>query len=190
MEMLVAITVFSTLVVTATSIFLLASRAQRKVFDMQEMQASSRYTLEAIVREIRTGYIDYGYYADRGTPLGTPDKELALTDSEDMPLRFYESDENNESYCPDEQSRPCLLVDVGAFEPAPLSPKGVKVRSVSFYVGPESDPLTFDRVAAGYSSDVQPFVTVVLSLESVGRKSGERTNLDLQTTAASRRYAR
>ncbi len=190
MEMLVALTIFSTLVVAATNIFMLASRSQRKIFDLETMQASARYTMEAMVREIRTGSIDLAYYASRGTPLITPDPELALVDSEGDDIRFFESDENNASYCPDGDSTPCLLVTVGANPPAPISPKGIKVRSVSFYISPEVDPFAFDPSSGSFLSDSQPSVTILLSFESSSRKIDERTYTTLQTTATSRRYER
>ncbi len=189
MEMLVAVTVFVMLIVTASDIFMMASRSQRKIFDLQAMQASSRFTIEAMVREIRTGMIDYDYYAQREPGLQQQERELALIDSEEMPIRFFESDQTNQQFCLDEQSRPCLLVKVGSYDPAPLSPRGVKVQSAHFFISPDENPTAFDPTT-GYSSDVQPSVTILLALESVGRKSGERTYLDLQTTATSRIYAR
>jgi prepilin-type N-terminal cleavage/methylation domain-containing protein len=190
MEMLVAITVFTTLIVTATNIFMLASRSERKVFDMESMQASARFTLEAIAREIRTGLIDYAYYTNRQLMMQTPEKVLALIDSEETPIKFYESNENNEDRCLDENSRPCLLVEVGSLAPVPLSPKGTKVRALNFYISPEQDPFVFDVVSYSYLTNTQPSVTVVLSLESAGRRFNEQSSLDLQTTIASRKYKR
>ncbi|MEA3249676.1 MAG: prepilin-type N-terminal cleavage/methylation domain-containing protein [Patescibacteria group bacterium] len=190
MEMIVAITIFSTLIVAATDIFLLASRTQRKVFDLESMQASARYTMEAMVREVRTGVIDLDYYAGRAQPLGTPDTELALIDSEGDQIRFFESDASTEADCPNENSRPCLLVAVGVNPPAPISPKGIRVRSVSFYVSPDVDPFAFNSAAGSYLSNIQPSVTIVMSFESASRKIDERTYTYLQTTATSRRYER
>jgi prepilin-type N-terminal cleavage/methylation domain-containing protein len=190
MEMLVAISLFSLIIATAADIFMMASRSQRKVFDLQAMQASSRFTIEAIVREIRTGTIDYNYYFGRGNGMQMPERALALIGSDELPIKFYTSDQSNEQYCQDELSRPCLLVEVGSYDPAPLSPRGVRVRSVDFFISPDSSPFEYNVSTSGYDSDVQPSVTVLLSLESVGRKSGERTYLDLQTTATSRKYVR
>jgi len=189
-EMLVAIAVFSVLIAAASDIFMMASRAQRKIFDLQSMQASSRFTLDAIVREVRTGTIDYGYYASREPSLKTPERVLALIDSEETPIKFYESDELTEAYCGDALNTPCLLVEVGDYDPAPLNPRGIKVHAVNFFITPEVDPMAFDLTIPGYASDVQPIVTMVMSLESVGRKSGERTYLDVQATATSRKYVR
>lgn len=190
MEMLVALTIFSTLVVAATGIFLLASRTQRKVFDLESMQASARYTMEAMVREIRTGTLDLDHYAARDLPIATPDAELALIDSEGERIRFFESGENHGGYCMNDDSRPCLLVTVGGGPPAPISPKGIKVRSVSFYISPEVDPFGFDPASGSYLSDIQPSVTILLAFESSSRKIDERTYTHLQTTATSRRYER
>lgn len=190
MEMLVALTVFSTLIVAATNIFLLASRSQRKVFDLEIMQASARYTMEAMVRETRIGLIDYGYYAERDTPMRNIETELALIDNEGETVRFFESDETNQDLCPDATSTPCLLVSVGGLTVVPISPKGIRLRSVSFYISPENDPLSFDAALGGYPSDIQPSVTILLSFESSSRRIDERTYTYLQTTATSRAYKR
>lgn len=190
MEMLVVLTIFSTVVVAATDIFLLASRSQRKVFGLERVQADARFAMEAIVREVRTGSIDYGYYAGRAAPMAEPDAELALIDSTETPLVFRESDASTESACPDADSVPCLLVTVGAGAPESITPKGVKVRNAKFYIAPTVDPFEFDPVTGSYLSDLQPRVTIVLVLESVETRTEDRSVVYFQTTASNRRYQR
>lgn len=188
MELLVVLTIFSTVVVAATDIFLLANRSQRKVFGLEKAQADARFTLEAITREVRTGSIDYGYYAARGTSLGVPDAELALLDAGNAPMRFAVSDASTASLCADAASAPCLLVTIGANPPAAITPKGVAVRNIRFYVAPTVDPFRYD--AGAYAADEQPRVTVVMALETRGDRAGEQTVVFLQTTATSRAYKR
>lgn len=190
MEMLVVLTIFSTVVVVATNIFMLASRSQRKVFGLERIQADARYTMESMVREIRTGTIDYGYYAGRSTPLGLPDGELALVDSTKTTMLFKESDSTDQDRCPDATSVPCLLVSVGGAAPEPVTPKGVMVRNVRFYISPQADPFTFDTGTGTYPSNVQPSVTIVLALESTATKAADRSLVYFQTTASNRTYRR
>ncbi|KPJ85499.1 hypothetical protein AMJ57_02860 [Parcubacteria bacterium SG8_24] len=190
MELLVVLTIFSTVVVAATDIFLLSSRSQRKIFSLERAQADARFTMEAMTREIRTGNLDYGYYDGRGTPIGLPEVELALIDSTGAAIRFHESDAGNEEACPEPQSRPCLLVTVGANDPASITPKGVRVRNLKFYISPTVDPTVFDPVSGSYAADEQPRVTIVLVLETTGTKAEERSVVYFQTTATNRSYVR
>ncbi|MEY4744820.1 MAG: hypothetical protein RL272_765 [Candidatus Parcubacteria bacterium] len=190
MELLVVLTIFSMVVTTATDIFLLTNRSQRKIFGLERTQADARYTLEAMVREVRTGSIDYAYYAGRASPLGTPDGELALIDGTNTPIKFKVSDAGSETLCADAQSRPCLLVAIGANPPAAITPKNVAVRTAKFYVAPAADPLSFNSVSGTYASNAQPHVTIVLVLESRGDRAGEQSVVYLQTTATNRGYKR
>lgn len=190
MELLVVLTIFSTVVVSASDIFLLANKSQRKIFGLERSQADARYTLEAITREVRGGAIDYAYYAGRAAPLATPDNELALIDSTNTKIRFETSTAATQSACADAQSRPCLLVTVGSNPAVAITPKKVAVRTAKFYVAPSSDPLAYDPVSGTYPVNVQPHVTIVLVLESRGDRVGEQSVVYLQTTATSRAYKR
>lgn len=202
MEMLVALSVFSILVVAASDVFILASRAQRKALNMEALQTSARYSMEAMVREVRMGTLDYAYYAERnaeaettGPLLGIPETDLAVTDRDGVRMVFFRSDievqDGSAQYCPDPTSVPCLLVKVGdEVTPAPLSPKGVRVRDAKFYLYPEKDPMTFDFASSGYLINGQPAVTILLSLESTVGRAGEMDQFYLQTTAVSRAYKR
>jgi len=190
MEMLVVLGLFSTTVVAASDIFLLANRSQRKVFSLERTQADARYAMEAMTREIRSGRIDYDYYAARGTAAGAPDTELALVDSTGTPILFHVSDASDEASCPDATSVPCLFVTVGGSPPAPITPKGVSVRSASFYIAPADDPAIFDAGTGTYTSSVQPHVTIVLVMDGLAQKVEDRARVQFQTTVSSREYVR
>lgn len=187
-ELLVVMAIFSTVVVMASDIFMLASRSQRKLFGAERVQSDARYTLEAISREVRTGSIDYDYYASRGTAVGTPDAELALRDSTDTAIRFRLS--TSASQCADPTVSPCLLVRVGSNPEQPITPRNVAVLSAKFYISPASDPSAFDASSGTYGQNDQPHVTVALIMESRGDQAAERSTLYVQTTATSRAYPR
>lgn len=190
MELLVVMSLFTTVVLIASDIFLLSNRASRTVFGLERTQADARYTMEAITREIRTGAIDYSYYAGRTPALGLPDSELALIESDNTPIKFKVSDSSTASLCADTNSTPCLLVTVGAGSPAAVTPKNVSVVSAKFYLSPSVDPTVFNTGTGAYNSDVQPHVTVVLVLQSKTGAAPEQSVTYLQTTATSRSYKR
>jgi type II secretory pathway pseudopilin PulG len=190
MEMIVVLGLFSTVVIASTDIFLLANRSQRKVFGLERIQADARYAMEAIVREVRGGSIDRAYYAARAVPLSVPDTELAMIDSTGSSIVFSVSTSAQATLCANAASEPCLLVAVDGGTPVAMTPKGVKVRSAGFYIAPSTDPFAYVDGLGGYASDEQPRVTVVLALETAGEREGESSVITLQTTAASRSYAR
>ncbi|MEY4722720.1 MAG: hypothetical protein RLZZ324_233 [Candidatus Parcubacteria bacterium] len=191
MELLVVLGIMSMVVTAASDIFLLTSRSQRKIFGLERTQADARFTMEAMAREIRTGQIDYAYYAARTPALATPDTELALIDSTGAPLRFAMSDATTAANCYDAASTPCLLVTTGgAVTPSPITPQGVAVINVKFYVTPTADPDVFVPATGTYSGSSQPKVTIVMVLQSTAERSSEQSTVSLQTTVSSRRYRR
>lgn len=187
MELLVVLGIFSTVVASATDIFLMAARSQRKVFSLERTQADARFTMEAMAREVRTGSINYAYYED-GLPASGSVDELALVDSSGKGIRFHKSTEVAD--CADAASSPCLMVTIEGGGTAPITPKGVKVYNVAFYISPNSDPGYFDMATASYPVNTQPRVTIVLVMESAAQDPRERSIVQLQTTVANRGYKR
>jgi len=187
MELLVVLGIFSTVVASATDIFLMASRAQRKIFALERTQADARFTMEAMAREVRTGSIDYVYYGE-GMPASGAVEELALVDSAGKRIRFHKSADAGD--CADASSAPCLMVTIEGGGTAPITPKGVKVFSAVFYVSPNSDPGFFDEATASYPVNLQPRVTIVLVMESAAQDPRERSIVQLQTTVTNRGYKR
>lgn len=188
MELIVVLGIFTTVVVAASDVFLIASRSQRKIFNLERTQSDARFAMEAMTREIRTGSIDYAYYAGRGTPIGLPDDELAIVDAANTRIRFFRSADPLE--CVDEASTPCLMVVVDANDPVPITPKDVALRNIAFYIAPTADPQAFDAEMGIYAADTQPHVTIVLMLESMRGRAGEGATAAFQTTVATRVYRR
>lgn len=193
MELLVVLGIFSMVVTAASDIFMLTGRSQRRVFGLERTQADARFVMEALTREIRTGRIDYEYYAERevrqGTIFGAPETELALVDSTDTPIRFFLSDDDTASDCAAD-SAPCLLVSVDGGPASAITPKGVSVSTLAFYISPLSDPTEFDIGTGTFLTNEQPRVTIVLSLDSMAGRTDEQAHLVLQTTVTNRRYDR
>lgn len=59
-ELLVALAVFSIVAVGITSIMISGIKSQRKAFALQQVQGSTRYVLELMIKEIRTSEIISG----------------------------------------------------------------------------------------------------------------------------------
>ncbi len=188
MELLVVLGIFSTVVTASTDIFMMASRAQRKVFALERAQADARFTMEAIAREVRTGTLDYDYYLNNGDLLAQPGPltVLALRDEQNKPIRFFRSD----SACANQLSSPCIAVAIGDGEPAPLTPSGVSVLNLRFYVSPATDPNAFDPATGKFAADIQPHVTALLALQTTSTDVREQSIVYLQTTVESRSYRR
>lgn len=194
MELLVVLGIFSMVVTAASDIFMLTGRSQRRVFGLERTQADARFAMEALTREIRTGRIDYAYYAARvaagGATFGAPETELALIDSTDTPLRFFLSVTDEEKAACAADSIPCLLVSVDGGAASAITPKGVSLSTLAFYISPLADPTEFDVDNGEFLTNEQPRVTIVLSLDSVAGREDERAHLNLQTTVTNRRYDR
>lgn len=186
MEMVVVLGIFSLTVATASDIFIMSNRAQRKVFSMERAQADARYTLEAMVREIRNDMLDYSAY---GGTVPAPAESLALIDESSSHITFSKSDDVTGQYCSSPDSRPCLLVVVDGSDPAPVTPKNVKLRNLKFYISPSQDSNLFDSTADRFMNDLQQRVTVVMVLENVNQTEG-LTLTSVQATAASRQFRR
>ncbi len=194
MELLVVLGIFTTTVAMASDIFMLASRAQRKVFALERTQADARFTMEAMIREIRGDAIDYEWYQQQGLDLAAASSmtSLALVDHEGRHIRFWKAEEPQ--YCPDPNSTPCLRVSIqpegGEPSEAPMTPNGVKVVQCRFYISPKVDPNLFDPATGKYPSDQQPLVTVTLTMQSSSLEPVQQTVVYFQSTAATRNYGR
>lgn len=189
MELLVVLGIVSTVVVSATDIFMMTGKASRKIFSLERSQADARYTMEAMTREIRNGQIDYTHYA--GGTITSPVEELALVDNTNAKIVFHKSTAANQSACVDAVSRPCLLVTLGANPPVALTPQGVTVGNLKFYISPSVDPFTFDPVVGAHLANAQPRVTLMLMLQSSSVRAGEPGSIVYtQTTVTSRAYRR
>jgi len=183
MELLVVLGIFSTVVTSATDIFMMASRAQRKIVALERAQADARFTMETMSRVVRTGQIDY---ADMDLAATGPTDSLSIFDSLGRKIRFFSSTDG----CADAVSSPCLRLTVDGGEPVTATPKGVILRNLKFYIMPNVDPAVFNSMSGQFEADVQPHVTVVFVLESAIQDPRERSIIYLQTTTESRGYTR
>lgn len=183
MEVLVVVAIFSMVVVAIVNLFLLASRAQKKMETRERMQTAGQAIMDRITRDIRLSGVDYGVYAQNGDDLSQPRNVLHIGGQS----RSYQE---VASGCPNAVSTPCLAVTqtdpAGTVVTESMTPAGVILEQFSVWVTPEADPYT-PLPAGGFAADVPTTVTVLLRLRLVG---GDAAELQMQTTVTSRLYVR
>lgn len=185
MELLVVMGVFSMTVAMTSAIFIESNRAQRRVLALTAAQADLRFALEAIVREVRGGQIDYGTYeGSGGVPI--PTDKLLIKSADGSRMKFYA--ETNPTICPSNVTE-CLAVDVDG-QAQSVTSSGVTLQALTFFISPQADPFTLDAASGLYKADQQPLVTIAVKLRTAGSKTEDAAVLSAQTTVASRTYAR
>lgn len=183
-EMMVAITVFATATVMITNLFLVFNRAQRRAEASQNIQSDARQVLATMVDRVRSGEIDYAYYA---TPVANPETELAIVASDGFSYLIRRSDTDfANTVCPTAASTPCLEIsnDGGATFSA-MTSESLKVVGVQFYISPVESPLT-ESSPGVYAYDEQPRVTMVIGLQGTSSHAAEQGTTFVQTTVSSR----
>lgn len=174
-EMLVAATVFVTSTLVLVQVYSVTQKNQERVAGESLVISEARYALEAIVREMRTGSINYSYY---GAPVTGIVNTLALRDSSGNSLLFKKGAKGDGS-CSLVSN--CILYSINSSVWSKLTKDDTNISRLDFYIFPS----TFD-----VASTVQPRVTIVLTLENLAARPGEQKVITVQTTAASRIYLR
>jgi prepilin-type N-terminal cleavage/methylation domain-containing protein len=186
MELLVVMGVFSLTVTITSAVFLQSNAAQRRVLALTAAQADIRFALEAMVREVRSGRIDYETYAASGgvpVPAGT----LILRGASGSKLEFLS--ETSPTVCPVGTSR-CLAVRIDDGAAQSLTSAGVNLEKLTFFITPQADPFAYEESSGLYYADSQPTVTVALKAKTISAKPEDIVTLTAQTTVAARTYAR
>lgn len=187
MEMLVVLGVFSLTVMLTSSIFLLSNQAQRRVLASTAAQTDLRFALEAIVREVRTGKVDFETYEAAGGGVPVPTRRLILRNAAGQKLEFFL--ETSATVCPSGSSQ-CLAVSIDGGAAQSLTSASISVDDAQFYVTPSVDPFAFDAAAGDYKADLQPLVTMMIRVRTVATKPEDVVRYTAQTSVASRTYAR
>jgi prepilin-type N-terminal cleavage/methylation domain-containing protein len=181
-EAVVVLAIFSVVVLTITSIFISTNRSQRRVLSSQRLQTDARWVMETMIREIKFGTPYYDYYANQaeGAPidLAKPVHFLAITTA------------NNDHYIYSLLNNK-VVVKSNLFEGTQdITPAGVGVDQLNFYITPTSSPWLWDDAANEYHQNIQPRVTIVMETTSTVADLSSSARLHLQTTVSSRVYQR
>ena len=185
MELLVVMGLFSMTVLMASDVFLLSNRAQRRVLAITQAQGDIRFALESMVREIRTGRIDYASYAGNGG-IAVPANHLIILSAAGSKEDFYV--ETSNTICPTNIPK-CLALSINGGTAQSLTSSSVSIDRLSFYISPAQDP--FAQASNGsYGSNIQPTVTIAIQAKTALTAPQDTLVMNAQTTAESRTYAR
>lgn len=188
MEAVIAVAIFATASIIITDIYIMAQRTQIKLAGQTKVQSDARFVMEVLAREVRLNGIDYDYIASQGDTPSTGLDYLPLKDNQGNTLLFTISTDIVD-VCAVNTSQ-CLAVQRGNSVLASITPEGVNVNSIKFYIYPDNDPFVLDTGLWQYPNDDQPWVTIVLVSETVGLREIEDSISYLQTTVSTRQYER
>ncbi len=174
-EILITMAIFTTAMTTVTNIFMLSNRSQRKTQAWQASESDARFAMEVMAQAVRRGRIDYTYYG--GTIAANPQTVLALLDNNGASVRFQK----------------VLSASIGALQIsqdggvtwADLTPAGVSVNNVAFFLAPATDPF-----ADPPANDLQPLITIAMNTSNTSVEGASIPPTFLQTTVSSREYLR
>lgn len=200
--MLIAVSIFSVIAVMSMDIFIRAQRAQRAASALEKVQDVTRFIVTRMAQEFQTGHIDYGYYWASPTPTDTTvsdtaitTKTLALKNSDDTTLLFRK--EENGICGTTDATSPCMTMvfdpsGVNQFER--ITPDGYTIQKLAFYITPGKDSLTVDMTGEpplnDYPSDLQPRITIMMTVKGTVAGLREPITFPIQTTLSSREYVR
>lgn len=184
MEIVVAMFIFTLASILIAEIFVNVQRAQQRIRDAQEASTNTRYLVDVISREIRFGKIDYS-----GGTINNDNEhndKLNLIDSQNISVSFQiasgvDCDSTNDTVR-------CVQIKRGNGVWNTITAPTLSVDALHFYVTPQTDP--FPTSVTSSTPNVQPQVTIILHTSSTGPKLENRVSTYLQTTVASRLYAR
>ena len=169
MEILVAVAIFSVVVLSATQIFEMVIKGQRNAIAAQNVQENMRFVLEIISKEIRTAQ-----KAGAGEcPTGVPSGKIYKTDTGSIGGELYLKNDNDE----------CVKYGLNGtrFE--------IDRAGVSGFITPDEIEITdlrFNIIYGNIGID-QSMVVVSMGIKAVGKAMHEQS-IKLQTTISSRYY--
>lgn len=164
LELVVSVTIFSTMIMAAAAIFQMVIEAQRNAIAGLNVQESMRYTLEVMSKETRAAMKDTAgtcavWPGGMNRIYFTAANELKFRNKYNECVRYYLSGNT-------------LMVDRGA-NTASTTPNEIRVTSLKFSVAD--------------AADTQSRATMLMNVEAIG-KGTQRQPLKIQTTISSRNY--
>lgn len=202
-EMLVATSLFSIVILTATDIFIRVQRAQRQAALIEKTQSITRFVMTRMAQEIELGSIDYEYYnAPDEAPAYTQREEsaissrtLALRTAQGERLLFTTRPKGHTDFaapCATDDVAPCLIIATTAptTQAERMNPFGYTIEKLLFVITPGRDPFIVDSITNDFQANAQPKVTIMLSVRSTVPGVQDPFDLATQTTVSTREYRR
>ena len=169
--------VFLTLMLVVSDIFLSVSINQRKVLAEEQALMDLQFNLEEIVQKARLGRFDYD-------SMSLPEAPLALIMTGTDKVSFFRQENN----CANGTAG-CLVIKTNDTEQI-ISADNVDVQSLEFILTPEQSPYVYDAAAKKYLSDEQPQAFLLLKAKVRAPHAEDQKEIVLQTTVSSRYYER
>ncbi len=189
LEMVVVMSIFSVASVYSMSAYVKSNRGQKKIVAISKSTTDARYALETMVKEIRSGKIDYQMYDAKEINLASnePVNDLFITDSNNNLIWFnlYQVDQTKS------QIRVCYTIEACEEETwFDITPGNINISTFNVYIWPKADPFTFNIDTNDYDADEQPKVSLVIRSKSLDKNEVSPQEIHLQTTVSSRTYER
>jgi prepilin-type N-terminal cleavage/methylation domain-containing protein len=176
LEMVVAVSLFSVVILSATEIFRLVIEGQRNAIASQNVQESMRYAFETMAKEIRMATLS-GHDCEslfNPPPMATNKIYNIATNAEGDVLYF----KNKDGVCTAYYLENGAIMVARGVNTAVTTPAKIIVTNLDFkVVDNQIDALT----------GVQPLVTIRMNIEAVGKEM-HKESMEMQTTLSSRYY--
>jgi prepilin-type N-terminal cleavage/methylation domain-containing protein len=173
-ELVIAVGIFTVLMLAVTSIFQNVVRSQQSAVAAQNTQESMRFVFEIISKEIRQAQ-------NKGTcnGYGNSNRIFNTNAPTNNEIRFQNKNNECVRYYIDAFSKQLMINRDGT--PLPVTPDDITVSNLQFSV-------TDNGVGALPNQLVQPRVTIRLTAENEGGKEELKQPVIVQTTISSRNY--
>lgn len=200
-ELVVAMTVFAVVITVAVGAFVSVQRTAQKTSAQRKVQQDTRYNLEQLTRQIRSGRIDYGFYLkNQNDPqcnvAGRQMLAMFVTDATSpVPKRtFYWYQATERTLYSLVRSDVTTIPNCGEVTGDSARTRqigdGIALTDLQFFILPTADPA--DTAQAANIRNVHPRVTILWGAQT-GAKTSVTTQpgfdeVRLQTTVSTRAY--
>jgi len=178
LELLVAVSIFTVVILSSTQIFKMVIEGQRNAIASQNIQESLRYALEAISKEIRNAEKSDHDCETIFTPAATATYKVYNTKDSDAILYFKNQNGFCVAYYLENDNGVSRLKIYRDGEVAFVTPREIEVNNLKFLVND-------DEINAFHSQ--QPKVSITMDIEAIG-KAIHTQPIRIQTTISSRYY--
>lgn len=176
-ELMVAIAIFSVLILSATQIFKMVADGQRSAISAQNTQENIRYAMEKISKEIRMARISNHDCESIFSPPPAAIYKVYNTSGSGSKLYFKNKNSDCVAYYL-ENSRLKITVGTAPAITNYITPAKIEVSNLKFFA-------VDDLIGAFHN--VQPYVTIVMDVRAVGPAIHEQ-KMKIQLTVSSRYY--
>lgn len=170
-ESIVALSIFSLLMVVVSSIFINANNLQKNIAAYQRLQNDGRFILEKLAREIRGRELVYPLITGNNNPIQTK-------------IEFRPDEQGQAAVV--EFVSPDLKYTLDGFTAENLNADDVAVEDAKFVI----QPTAADTWGTQPSNNIQPRVVIWLKLKNRNLDPRFTQELVLQTTISSKLYQR